>query len=284
MNHAAGHEHDDLHDRGLAFDLSTLLRRRGMLGLLAAAGLATIVGCTDNSADTDPHPAPNAGGTPDGSGGTGSGDASCAEIPTETAGPFPGDGSNGPNMLAQSGIVRGDITRSFGATSGVAAGVPLAINLTVVDSGRSCAAYAGAAVYLWHCDRNGRYSLYSPGVTGENYLRGVQAADAAGRVSFASIFPGAYAGRWPHIHFEVYPNLAAAAAAKSKIITSQLALPDAACRTVFATTGYEDSVRNHARTTLASDSVFGDDGARRQLATVTGSVSAGYVASLTVPV
>jgi protocatechuate 3,4-dioxygenase beta subunit len=255
-----------------------------MLGLLAGAGLASIVGCSDNSADTDPLPAPNAGGTPDASGGTGTGNASCAEIPTETAGPFPGDGSNGPNVLVQSGMVRGDVTKSFGTASGVAAGVPLAINLTVVDSGRSCAAYPGAAVYLWHCDQKGRYSLYSPGVTGENYLRGVQVADATGKVTFTSIFPAAYPGRWPHIHFEVYPSLAAATASNNKVITSQLALPDGACRAVFAAAGYEASVRNHARTTLASDSVFGNDSARRQLASVTGSVSAGYVASLTIPV
>jgi protocatechuate 3,4-dioxygenase beta subunit len=31
--------------------------------------------------------------------------------------------------------------------------------------------------------------VYSDGVTGENYLRGVQATDAAGTVTFASIYP-----------------------------------------------------------------------------------------------
>ena len=32
------------------------------------------------------------------------------EIPEETAGPYPGDGSNGPDVLAEDGIVRQDIT------------------------------------------------------------------------------------------------------------------------------------------------------------------------------
>ena len=41
-------------------------------------------------------------------------------------------------------------------------------------------------------------------------LRGVQAADSNGQVTFTSIFPGCYSGRWPHIHFEVYPSLSAA--------------------------------------------------------------------------
>jgi len=39
-----------------------------------------------------------------------------------------------------------------------------------------------------------------------------------------------------------------------------------------------------ARTPLDSDNVFGDDGAVDQLATVTGTVADGLVASLTVPV
>ena len=36
---------------------------------------------------------------------------------------------------------------------------------------------------------------YSPGATNQNYLRGVQAADGSGNVTFTSIFPGCYAGR-----------------------------------------------------------------------------------------
>jgi hypothetical protein len=36
----------------------------------------------------------------------------CSVIPSETAGPYPGDGSNGPNALTQSGIVRADIRRA----------------------------------------------------------------------------------------------------------------------------------------------------------------------------
>lgn len=57
----------------------------------------------------------------------------------------------------------------------------------------------GAGVYLWHCDRDGNYSLYSQAAANENYLRGAQEADAGGTVTFQSIFPACYSGRWPHI-------------------------------------------------------------------------------------
>ena len=178
--------------------------------------------------------------------------------------------------------MRNDIRSSFAGLSGTADGVPLTIALTIV-SASTCAPLAGRAVYLWHCDRPGRYSLYSSGVTNQNYLRGVQEADASGIVTFTSIFPGCYAGRWPHIHFEVYPSLAAATSVGNKIATSQIALPKAACDDVYATAGYESSITNLSRVSLASDNVF-SDGSALELATVTGSVSGGLTAALTVAV
>ena len=81
----------------------------------------------------------------------------------------------------------------------------------------------------------------------------------------------------------MYPALAKATSPANKISTSQLALPEKVCATVYATSGYEQSVRNLAGTSLSNDNVF-SDGWAQQLATVTGDVSAGYVASLVVPV
>jgi protocatechuate 3,4-dioxygenase beta subunit len=179
--------------------------------------------------------------------------------------------------------VRSDIRSSFGSASGVATGVPLTINLTLLNISNGCAALAGAAVYLWHCDINGSYSMYSTATKNENYLRGVQETDSSGKVSFKTIFPAAYSGRWPHVHFEVYPSLAKATASTNKIATSQLALPEDVCKTVYATSGYSQSVTNLARTSLKTDNVF-SDGHATQLAGVTGSVSAGYAANLSVPV
>ena len=276
-------DHD--HDRGLAFDLSTLLNRRRMLTLLAGAGVATLVGCGSDgdktASGTTTSAAPAAGSKTTAVSGADA--ASCETIPPETAGPYPGDGSNGPDILAQSGVVRSDIRSSIGAASGVAEGVPLTINLIVLDNGNGCAAYRGAAVYLWQCDREARYSMYSRGAENENYLRGVQVADASGRVTFTSIFPGAYPGRYPHIHFEVFPTLVAATCGSGKVATSQLALPEGACKLVYASEGYGASVQNLARTSLQSDMVFRDS-YQQQLARVTGSVASGFTAELTLPV
>ncbi len=268
---------DDDHDRGLQFDMSTLLARRRLLGLaagaagatlLAACGLPRTAGGSATTATTV-----SSGATTAGASGT------LTETPEETGGPYPADGSNGVNVLTQSGIVRSDIRSSFGTSTTVAAGVPLTIRLTVVDEAGT--PQAGAAVYLWHCDREGRYSLYT--LPAENYLRGVQAAAADGTVTFSSIFPACYSGRWPHIHVEVYPSLDAATSASGKLLTSQLALPEDACATVYATSGYEQSVRNLAQTSLATDMVFGD-GWDHELATVTGDTTDGFLATLTVVV
>jgi hypothetical protein len=167
----------DIFDRGLSFDLETLLARRQMIKLLGlgglSAGLAAVVGCAPGvTGSTSP------GATSSSSTGS-SAVASCDTIPEETAGPFPGDGSNGPDVLNQSGVVRSDIRSSFGTSTTTAEGVPLTIKLAIQDQDNGCKPLPGAAVYLWHCDREGRYSLYSEGVTNENYLRGLQEAGGA---------------------------------------------------------------------------------------------------------
>ncbi len=262
---------EELADQGLGFDLATLLSRRQILRVLGAgaAGLG-LAACTNTTGGTTGSTA-----TPTA--------AAAGEIPQETAGPYPGDGSNGPDVLGRSGIVRSDIRSSFGGASGTQ-GVPMTLELTVQDLANGGAPFTGAAVYVWHCDREGRYSMYSNGVTQENYLRGVQVADADGKVRFTSIFPGCYAGRWPHIHFEVYPQEASISDAGNAIATSQVALPQNVSETAYAQPGYEDSVTNLARVTLDGDNVFGDDGGASQLATVTGDVSAGYTVTLPVRV
>lgn len=280
---AEHHEHDDF--GGLQRDLratGTVINRRGLLRLAAsfggAVGALHLAGC---SGDTPTSPtSTTSASTPTTT--TPASAATCSRVPEETAGPYPGDGSNGPSVLNQSGVVRSDIRASFAGLSGTAQGIPLAIELTLV-SASTCAPLAGRAVYLWHCDREGRYSLYTSGVTNQNYLRGTQETDASGRVTFQSIYPGCYAGRWPHIHFEVFPSLAAATSAGNKSATSQIALPKATNDLVYATSGYEASVRNQAGVTLASDNVF-SDGSALELATAAGNTASGFTATLTVAV
>ncbi len=208
--------------------------------------------------------------------------AGCTDIPEETGGPYPGDGTNGPNVLNGSGVVRKDLSKSFGSLKGTAPGVPLTLTMKLTKTA-TCTPASGFAVYLWHADRSGRYSLYSNGVTDQNFLRGVQQADEKGVVTFTTIFPGCYDGRWPHMHFEVFPSLAAAGDSTKRIATSQLALPKDACSTVYKTSGYEASVSNLSRTSLAADNVF-RDGAERQLPSMSGSLGKGLTATLIVPV
>jgi protocatechuate 3,4-dioxygenase beta subunit len=288
MNQVLDHDYADQeiedHDRGLVFDLNTMDRRR-VLKLLGFGGLSaslfTIVGC--GPAGATGTPLASAGATATASATAASGE-SCAVIPEETAGPFPGDGSNGPNVLSEDGVVRSDIRSSFGSSTTIAEGIPLAIKLTIQDAGGDCAPLAGTAVYLWHCDRDGAYSLYSNSVADENYLRGVQAADDSGLVTFQSIFPAAYPGRWPHIHFEVYPSLELATDEGNRIATSQIALPKDACDIVYTTDGYGQSVQNMTRLTLATDNVFRDDSAAQQMGTVMGDIAGGMTVTATIPV
>jgi protocatechuate 3,4-dioxygenase beta subunit len=310
------HDHDvEEHDLGLHHDLSLIatmrkpgMSRRSALKFFGGASVLALAACgskavttaasstaaaattaasastaaaTTASATTVAAAGGPGGPPPGGAGGGGGTQPTDGTIPQETAGPYPGDGSNGPNALTQSGIVRSDITTSLGSSTKVP-GVPLTVKLKVTK-GANGPAIPGAAVYLWHCDQQGRYSMYSNGVTNETWLRGVQEADANGEVTFTTIYPGCYSGRWPHIHFEVYGSLAAAKAGTPKLTTSQLAMTPDTGKQVFATKGYEASVANFAKITLASDNVF-SDGADKETPTITGDTTKGFAASLTVAV
>lgn len=277
---------EELVDQGLQFDITTLLDRRRMLALVGlgsvgalAAGAPTTGG---GSSSTTSESTSGAAGASSSSTSTQAG--SLTEIPEETAGPYPGDGSNGADVLEQSGVVRSDIRSSFGESTTTAEGVPMTLTLKVKDLAAGGTPFAGVAVYVWHCDREGRYSMYSSRVESENYLRGVQVADDSGAVSFTSIFPACYPGRWPHIHFEVYPDEGSITDAGNAIATSQVALPQDVCAAVYGTDGYDSSSSNLSQVSLTSDNVFGDDGAVSQLADVAGDVAKGYTVTLTVGV
>ncbi len=284
MSHHHDQVHDDLHDhdKGLSHDLPRFLARRRLLTVLGGVGATVAVAACGSDDGTS---SASSGG--DQSEPSSSSNATVAdeEIPEETAGPFPGDGSNGPDALGQSGVVRSDITASFGDASGTAEGVPLTIRLKIRDvSGEDVSPYTGPAVYLWHCSREGEYSMYSENVADQNFLRGVQEADETGALEFTTIFPAAYDGRWPHIHFEVYPTLDDATSAGNRLRTSQIALPEDVCKQVYENAeGYDASVANLERTSLSTDLVF-SDGYSLQMAKVTGSVEDGFVATLNVPV
>lgn len=263
-------DHDD-HRHGLEFDLERLANqlygRRGVLALFGG-GAAALAATTALGAD-----------------------ALCIADAPETNGPYPGDGSNHApggtsNILTDSGVVRSDIRSSFGTSTNTAKGVPLTLKVRIADSNKACAPLPGYVIYVWHCTQDGLYSLYT--APDENYLRGVQQADANGDVTFTTIFPGCYPGRWPHIHFEIYPSLAAATDHKNAVLTSQFAMPSEACSTVYsAVAGYEASIDSFANIGIESDNVFRDN-STDEMAMMTpklsGDASGGYTAEVTVAV
>jgi protocatechuate 3,4-dioxygenase beta subunit len=274
--------------------MSEPISRRAALTTLGGFGVAAVLAaCGSDSSDSGASGSTSSSmsgstsdsGTTASSGGvtTAGPSSECASIPAETAGPFPGDGSNGPNVLAQDGVVRRDITSSFAGMSGTADGVPLEIEFRVVAAD-GCTPLPGAAMYAWHCDATGGYSLYSDGLADQNYLRGVQVADDDGVVRFTSVFPGCYPGRWPHVHFEVYSDVASATNGGAVVATSQLAFPADASEAVYADDRYGDSASSLSQLSLESDNVFADDGGVRQLATMSGDAASGYTARLDVAV
>lgn len=291
--------HHDEHDLGLAHDLKAfeaLANRRRALRWFAGAGTGALLAACDGSGATTgtsgtvvtPPPTPSASSSPTpGATATPTPTSGCVADPSETNGPYPADGTNTSsgltsNALTAANVVRSDIRPSFiGSSTTVATGVQVTLTLTVVNVNASCAPLAGYAVYIWHCDSAGRYSLYD--LPSESYLRGVGVTDANGQVTFTTIFPGCYAGRWPHIHFEVFSSLTTATSGRYAALVSQLAMPAGTCTEVYnGSSTYSSSVRNLAGVSLAGDNVFGDNSSAQvaqQTPAMSGSVAAGYAAT-----
>ncbi|AWZ25975.1 3,4-dioxygenase subunit beta [Rhodococcus pyridinivorans] len=263
---------EDVVDQGAGFDITTLVTRRRVLGLVGAgAGALALAACSTGTANTITTAGTTAPVTP------------ADEIPEETNGPYPADGTNGINVLEESGIVRRDITSSLDGGTTVD-GVPLSLTFTVTDTANGGVPFDGVAVYAWQCDAQGRYSMYSEGVEDQTYLRGIQIADTNGKATFETIVPGCYSGRWTHLHFEIYPDAASATDANNAIATSQVAFPQDMLDAVYRLATYPGSAGNLARIgNPDNDNVFGD-GYDLQMGTFTGDTEAGYVGTLAVAV
>ena len=257
--------HHPDHDLGFSHDLPRLIGRRRVLELLGGTGIASVTAMRASA-------------------------AGCVSLPWETAGPYPADGSNSRggeviDVLTQEGVIRTDLRPSFGDFSATAEGVELDLDLTLLDSD-GCTPLEGHAIYVWHCNATGDYSLYD--VAEANWLRGVGVADVDGKVSFRTIYPGCYDGRWPHIHFEIFRSTEAAVGGAEPVLTAQLAMPEGISASVYAARSeYANGTRNLGRITIPSDNVFGDNTEaeiEQQTPDVTGDPASGFKAAAVIPV
>ncbi|MFT4033814.1 MAG: intradiol ring-cleavage dioxygenase [Siphonobacter sp.] len=193
---------------------------------------------------------------------------SCTVTPTETEGPFP--------TKSPSSLVMSDITSDR-------TGVAFTIKITIQDKNDSCAALSGALVDIWHCDAAGNYSEYggttmqTTNYTTVHFLRGRQTTDSSGLVTFTSIFPGWYSSRAPHIHVHIYNS------SGTSLLVTQIAFPYDVTNTVYTTAQAYGYTKGAQDTKNENDSVFSDS-YESELATVTGSISAGYVLTHTITV
>jgi protocatechuate 3,4-dioxygenase beta subunit len=218
------------------------LSRREALTLIGASGVALAAGLT-----------PLRGSAQSTAGGA---LPACIARPEQTEGPF----------FVDEALNRSDI-RSDPRTGEIKAGVALRLAFQVSQlSGTSCAPLSGARVDVWHADATGRYSDmrsigFGPSTAGQQFLRGSQLTDAAGKALFLTIFPGWYGGRAVHLHFKIRP---APAAAPRLAFTSQLYFDEALTARVFALEPYATHgqrwMRNH------EDGIFRDGGAQLLLA------------------
>lgn len=253
------------HDLGFAHDLPRMIGRRRLLALMGGMGLVGLAGGPAAALE-------------------------CVALPWETAGPYPADGSNVKNgqvvnALTQQGVIRQDLRTSFGSLTRVADGLQLDLELTLVNAD-GCTPLEGHAIYLWHCDTTGNYSLYD--IIDANFLRGVGVADAEGKVRFTTIFPGCYDGRWPHIHFEVFGSIEAAVSGEASVLTAQIAMPEADCADVYAADArYSNGTVNLGRISIATDNAFSDNSAdqiAQQTPVLTGDPQTGYAGTVTIAV
>lgn len=282
-------------------------RRRALALLGAAAGAAVLAACSSNgssgatagatdatngstgAAGTTPgSTAATAGSTADSTGATTAGatPVDVEAMPAETGGPFAADGSNDngagevANVLTMAGVIRSDIRSDIGGGN-EQPGAPMSLEVTVIDTATGLPR-AGAAVYVWHCNQAGGYSGYNSSMLGGDFsevtwLRGVQVADANGRLTFQTILPGRYPGRAAHIHFAVYSD----ETYSSELLISQMAFDDDGVDALYTSAGYADAL--DADTDNDDDGVFRDGWALQTL-TLGGDATSGITASIVVGV
>jgi protocatechuate 3,4-dioxygenase beta subunit len=193
--------------------------------------------------------------------------SACRVTPTEVEGPYPYPGGENKNPLNRTDITGGQT------------GVPLTLNLLVVNTNDNCNVVANARVDIWHCNKDGYYSGYSgqqgqlgsKSYIGETWLRGYQTTDAQGAVTFNTVYPGWYGGRATHIHFEVFVNNVLKK-------TAQFGFPETISDAVHNNYGVGPNTTRNAQ-----DGILGNSATdlANETPSLTGSIAAGYTGTYT---
>jgi protocatechuate 3,4-dioxygenase beta subunit len=251
------------------------LTRRDALAALVGAGTALAFGCSDSTETA-------VGGADAGVDGASAADTGaaaneageCAVTPEGEIGPYFADDS-------AAGFNRSDILSNLDGTS-TQAGVPLTLNVTVVDAEKSCAPYVGAQVDIWHCNASGVYSdIAAENTSSEQWLRGYQLSDANGKLTFTTIIPGWYSGRTTHIHLRVRSSYSDASSTTDGTNTTQCFFDQTFIDDLYTTvTPYSAEGTNP--TTNASDRVYSQQEDGANLLVLSGDATTGYTASVTI--
>jgi protocatechuate 3,4-dioxygenase beta subunit len=256
------------------------LTRRTALTVLLGAG-AFAFGCSSSSDATDSGAgASGAAGTGTagtGASSTGEGGASsadCEVTPEGEIGPYFSDDSDAR-------FLRSNIIANLDGTS-VQTGIPLTLNVTVIDTENACAPYVNAQVDIWHCNAAGVYSdQASESTTTETWLRGYQITDADGKVGFSTVIPGWYSGRTTHIHLRVRSTYSTASSNSDGTNTTQLFFDQTLVDTL-ATSVTPYSAEGKNSTTNATDHVYDGETNGANLLSLSGDNTSGYTAEITI--
>ncbi len=247
--------------------------RRDVLGILVGSGAALAFGCGGSSSQDS-----GTGGASSttGGGGTGGGTATstCEVTPEGEIGPYFADDS-------ATGFNRSNIVANVDGTE-PQEGIAFTLTVTVLDSEKGCAPYAGAQIDIWHCNASGVYSdQASESTSTKTWLRGYQITDANGQVKFVTIIPGWYSGRTTHIHLRVRSSYSDTASTSDGTNTTQVFFEQTFVDSL-ATSVAPYNAEGKNPTTNAGDRVYADQTLGKTQMTLTGDNTSGYAASVTI--
>jgi protocatechuate 3,4-dioxygenase beta subunit len=259
-------------DRRQAIKIGSTVFLSGALSALDAF----LTGCGMGTTATTSSSA--AAGSSSSSNSTSSG---CAEATNVTRGPYFIDNQSDSNIsndvVDTSTPERTDIRSDAKGSTGLQAGLPLTLNVTVgAWSGSTCSAIQGAQVHIWHCNAQGNYSDVGS-LTSENFLRGYSYTDASGNISFTTIYPGWYSGRTVHIHLKI--RIFDSSGKVTTEATTQLFFDDSISNAVYAAnSSYKSAARDTAN---SADSIYGSEDPAL-LVSLNGNTSSGYTGTISI--